>query len=87
LLLVILNSAVVAIGALSMILTLPTINILGVVQILLTLTAVAFAAILILKMKTPDLSKKQKRQILTPAILCVFLIINTIYWQFWAFWV
>jgi len=87
LLLLIINFVVVALSALSVALTLPVAYIHGILQILLTLTVIVFAVILLFKLKTPDLSKKQKRQIITPVIMCAIIVINTIYWQLWAFWV
>jgi len=86
LLLLTVNLAVIVITALSLSLTMPVATILGIVHILLTLTAVTCVVMLLLKIRTPNLSKKQKRQILTPVIMCAFILINTIYWQFWVFW-
>jgi len=87
LLLTMLNLAVFAISAFSMTLVLPMVTVHGIIQIILSLTVIAFVAMLMLKLKTPNLSKKQKRQIITPTIICAFLLINTIYWQLWVFWV
>ena len=87
LLLVIANSLVMAMSALSVALTLPGATIHGILQILLTMAFVACTALLLLKLRTPGLLKKQKRQIVTPAIMCAVMMVNTIYWQFWVFWV
>ncbi|MDR2570698.1 MAG: beta-lactamase family protein [Oscillospiraceae bacterium] len=87
LLLLIINSVIIAIGAMSMILSMPITTILGIINILLSLAAIVCTIMLLLKMKTPDLSKRQKRQIITPAIMCAIMVVNVIYWQFWIFWV
>jgi len=86
LLLILVNLGIVAITALSVALSLPMANVLGIIQIVITMTAVICTIMLLLKIRTPNLSKKQKRRIVTPAIMCAFMIINTIYWQFWLFW-
>jgi len=87
LVLLIINLFIVVISALSITLTLSAANIHGIIQILLTLTVITCTIILLLKLKKPKLSKKQKRQIITPAIMCAIMIINTIYWQFLVFWI
>jgi len=87
LILIVANLAVTAMSALSITLTLSAMTVHGIIQILLTLAATVFVGILLSRLKTPNLSKKQKRQIITPAIMYIFMMINTIYWQFLAFWV
>jgi len=86
LLLILINLLIIVISALSLALTLPMSIILGIILIVLITTAITCTVGLLMKMRVPNLTKKQKRQIITPAIMCTILVINTIYWQFWLFW-
>ena len=59
----------------------------GILFILFALVTVACAAIMILKIKKPELSKKQKRQIISTSIMGVLTTFSIFYWQLWMFWV
>ena len=83
----IVNIAVMIILASSYVSTFTVMTVQGILFIALTLILVATSVIMAILMKKFNLIKRQKRQIVTTAVIGLLVSIDIIYWQLYMFWI